>query len=66
MQKILKNKIRCNYCGDVIESKYTHDFQQCKCGKVFVDGGKDYLRRGYPSDATPEEAYEDLSECEGL
>ena len=64
MEKIIKNKIRCKYCGDVIESKYRHDHKRCKCGKVFVDGGKDYLRRGYPADSTPEEAYEELSEYE--
>ena len=46
MQKILVNKIKCNKCGDIIESTYRHDFKFCKCGAVAVDGGKDYLRRG--------------------
>ena len=45
MQKILKNKIRCNKCGDEIESTHRHDFKFCKCGAVAVDGGMDYLRR---------------------
>jgi len=45
MNKIITNKIRCRKCGDVIESKYTHDFRFCKCGAVAVDGGKEYLRR---------------------
>ena len=45
MDKIITNKIRCRKCGDVIESKYTHDFRFCKCGAVAVDGGKEYLRR---------------------
>ena len=47
MEKILKNAIKCNYCGDVIVSKHTHDFVTCKCGKVSVDGGNEYLRRTY-------------------
>lgn len=42
--KILKNSIKCNHCNDEIESKYRHDFVTCKCGKVSVDGGKDYGR----------------------
>ena len=43
------SKIKCKKCGDIIESLYRHDFKYCKCGKVFVDGGSDYLRFGYPS-----------------
>ena len=54
---ILSNVIQCKYCKDIIESKHTHDFVTCKCGKVSVDGGLDYLRRiGNYS------AYNDLSE----
>lgn len=45
MQKILVNKIRCNKCGDEIESTHRHDFKFCKCGAVAVDCGLDYLRR---------------------
>lgn len=51
--KIIRNRIRCKVCGEVIESKSVHDFVVCHCwresgGKagVFVDGGKSYLRRG--------------------
>jgi hypothetical protein len=43
---ILKNKAQCVLCKDIIESTYRHDFVECKCGAIFVDGGKDYLRRG--------------------
>lgn len=43
--RIKVNKIRCNKCGEIIESKSVHDFKFCKCGAVAVDGGKDYLRR---------------------
>ena len=42
---IVVNKIRCNKCGDIIESVSDHDFEFCKCGAVAVDGGHDYLRR---------------------
>ncbi len=43
--KIITNKIQCKICGDIIESKTTHDFIWCSCGKVAVDGGKEYLKR---------------------
>ena len=52
-RKILRNMIRCNCCGDVIESTYRHDFKYCRCGLVAVDGGHDYLRRcAVPGDFT--------------
>ena len=58
MMKILVNKIRCNKCGDEIESHSVHDFKFCKCGAVAVDGGHEYLKRcGNLEDVT------DLSEC---
>jgi hypothetical protein len=38
---ILCNKAQCRKCGDIIESKHRHDFVHCKCGAIFVDGGKD-------------------------
>lgn len=62
MKRIKLNMIKCNHCGDVIESKYCHDYQECKCGKVFVDGGRDYLRRGFengPEDYTELSILED-------
>ena len=43
-EKIITNKIKCNKCGKIIESKYTHDFVTCKCGTCSVDGGKSYLK----------------------
>ena len=40
-------KIRCLVCNTVLESKFTHDFQQCNCeNETFVDGGNDYMRVG--------------------
>lgn len=43
--KIQTNKIKCKKCGDIIESKYIHDFKMCKCNSVGVDGGHEYLKR---------------------
>lgn len=47
MMKIIKNAIRCNICGDEIESTTRHDYVTCSCGACSVDGGHDYLRRGF-------------------
>ena len=47
MGKILINKIRCNFCGDEIESTHVHDFKFCSCGSVAVDGGREYLKRSF-------------------
>ena len=59
---IKTNKIRCRHCGDVLESRHVHDFKFCSCGAVFVDGGQEYLRRGYKN--SPEEDIEEMSEYE--
>lgn len=56
--KIIANRIKCNHCGQIIESKSDHDYKTCKCGKVSVDGGRSYLRRRYDEIGD----YEDLSE----
>lgn len=55
---ILHNKIKCNHCGDIIESYNVHDFKYCKCNTVFVDGGHEYLRRGF----NEKDDYTELSE----
>ena len=57
-EKIIRNRIRCKKCGDIIESKYTHDFKECSCKSCFVDGGHEYLRRGFVERG----CFEDLSE----
>lgn len=59
MSKIIKNKAKCTRCGTIIESKHRHDMRYCSCHSIFVDGGKDYLRRGGAM-----EFFEDLSELE--
>ena len=51
----MRNAIRCLKCGDVIESKHRHDFKWCKCGRVAVDGGKDYRKRCYVESSDYEE-----------
>ena len=47
--KIIKNAIRCNLCGEEIESRHVHDFVTCRCGACSVDGGREYLRRCFRS-----------------
>lgn len=44
---IIHNRARCLICGDTIESKNRHNFVTCSCGNLSVDGGTDYLRRGF-------------------
>ena len=62
-RRIVRNAMKCLKCGDIIESKYRHDFVECSCGAIFVDGGHDYLRRGFKQGLTPDD-YEDLTEVE--
>jgi len=45
-QRIIRNAAKCLECGVTVESEHRHDFKSCDCGAIFVDGGKDYLRRG--------------------
>ena len=61
MKVIKRNAIKCNKCGEIIESTYRHDFKFCSCGQVSVDGGHDYLRRGFVN--SPND-YTELSEVE--
>ena len=44
---IIRNAIRCNICGDEIESVSRHDYVTCSCGACAVDGGHEYLRRAF-------------------
>jgi len=59
---IIKNAAKCLKCGETIESKHRHDFVSCSCGNLFVDGGKEYLRRGYIDDTMIEELSEEVDE----
>ena len=60
-KKLIKNIIKCNHCGDVIESKHRHDFKFCKCGTVAIDGGLSYTRRIFKNSLND---FIDLSEWE--
>ncbi|MDO4553915.1 MAG: hypothetical protein Q4B70_02065 [Lachnospiraceae bacterium] len=65
MKRIIKNRIKCNHCNDIIESTYRHDYVTCSCGRCSVDGGLDYLRRGFvdsPDDYTEMSEYEDVED----
>ena len=60
MKKIVRNRIKCKKCGEIIESTSRHDYKSCHFVAVAVDGGKDYLRR-----VGSKEDYEELVEYEG-
>ena len=45
-KELALNCIMCLHCNDVIVSDDDVDgLTSCKCGKVAINGGKDYLRR---------------------
>lgn len=44
--EIVRNAAKCLKCLEILESIHRHDFRMCKCGNLFVDGGRDYIRRG--------------------
>lgn len=46
MKAIKRNAAKCLKCNSTIESMHVHDFRYCKCQSIFVDGGKEYIRRG--------------------
>ncbi len=47
LYRVVRNRCQCRQCEDIIESTHRHDFVSCRCGAIFTDGGKDYIRRGY-------------------
>ncbi|RZI52303.1 hypothetical protein EW027_05230 [Aeribacillus pallidus] len=61
-RKLKRNRIRCKHCRDIIESKIIHNFQECKCKAVSIDGVLDYPKRIFSSNS--EVNYEELSEYE--
>lgn len=57
MSNIICNKIRTPD-GTIIESKHVHDFvgyEDANGYTYYVDGGKEYLKRGYTPGAPPAE-----------
>ena len=35
---------------ELVCSLHRHDYRTCSCGKLFIDGGRDYLRCGIEGD----------------
>ena len=49
--RIIYNMAKCAHCGTELISQYRWDFKFCKCGRIAVDGGRDYIKRiGKPED----------------
>jgi hypothetical protein len=44
-EHIISNQAKCRNCGDTVYSTSRHDYVECSCREVMVDGGNDYLRR---------------------
>ena len=55
-------RIKCNRCGDVIQSMSVHDFVWCSCKNVAIDGGSDYMKVSFDPECP--EGYEVLKEEE--
>jgi hypothetical protein len=49
------NAALCLGCGVLLYSRYRHDFKECECGNLMVDGGAAYIRRGWKDEANIEE-----------
>lgn len=49
---ILSNQAECLDCGDKPYSAHRHDYNECSCGNVSVDGGMDYIRHSYRNSET--------------
>jgi len=45
--------IQCQSCRTIIYSRSRHDFHQCDCKSIFIDGGFDYLKMSWMPDFTP-------------
>lgn len=43
--KIIRNAIQCKTRGEIIKSKDTNDFVQCRIDEYAVDGGHEHLKR---------------------
>ncbi len=37
----------CLECGYLIFSRARHDYRECHCGNISVDGGSDYLKSSF-------------------
>ena len=39
--------VRCSKCKDIIYSRARHDWHNCTCGNISIDGGFDYCHYGF-------------------
>lgn len=60
MLRPILNRVRCKKCDSIIESRTTHDYRQCACRSISVDGGREYQKVSWP-DGEKEEDYIDYS-----
>jgi hypothetical protein len=42
---IFENAATCGECGEYVRSNHRHDYRECSCGNVAVDGGSWYAKR---------------------
>ena len=49
------NAARCLDCDIVLVSWHRHDYKECACGNLMVDGGNSYFRRGWRETSRIEE-----------
>jgi len=61
----IRNRCRCLVCGDVIESRYGHDFVRCGCSATAADGGRAYVRRVFTRLADGRPSYVDIDDADG-
>lgn len=59
--------LHCLVCDATIVSRHRHDFRSCNCPydsptSIFVDGGGDYFRYGWGTDANFEEVEVEIGE----
>ena len=44
---IVRNSVHCLDCDTEIESTPAQPYKACPCGNVFVNGGHEYIGRGF-------------------
>jgi hypothetical protein len=52
--------VHCLLCDDVVYSINRHDYHSCSCGKVSIDGGRDYTKLAFSDGASFDEVTIDL------
>lgn len=40
----MRNRAKCKLCNDVIESFHRHDWVECSCKEISIDGGQDSFK----------------------